>query len=263
MDMSLYRLLSGAATYLGRRSHLEFVNTHTIYTLDLGPESIIVDLGANNGEFSHVLRSRFDCRCYAVEAMPGTFERIDTDPKLAKFNVAISDQDAPVRMFESENHEASSIFPSIADEFGLKSSLDVEGKTLQTFLRDQALETVDILKVDIEGAERNLFASTSDETLGRMKQITIEFHDFFPDSITTREVDEIRRRLERLGFLCIPASFIHPHMKHMDLLFVNKKQARLPLKDRMALTVVSLLLKTEGLKSKLRRTEVTSDRLAR
>jgi FkbM family methyltransferase len=67
----------------------------------------------------------------------------------------------------------------------------LDGITLETFLNTQRIELVDLLKIDIEGAEEAVFNSTRDATLCNIKQITIEFHDFVPGCISSEEVTKL------------------------------------------------------------------------
>jgi FkbM family methyltransferase len=255
--MSLYTLLRGAVDSWSRRCGLECIKTHTLYARVLGPDSVVVDLGANVGDFTRGMISRFGCTSYAVEAMPNLFEQIEAGPKVHKFNVAVSDHDGTLELFQSSNRECNSIFSSIAGgEYEVQDSIVCRATTLESFLKDRGIESIDLLKLDIEGAEKHVFASTSDDTLRRVKQITIEFHDFVPDSITAEEVQSICDRLAGLGFLCIPASYVYPSMKTADFLFINMRLCQVPAGDRFGFGVVRALLGLEkaksGLKSALR-----------
>ena len=111
-----------------------------------------------------------------------------------------------------------------------------------------------MLKVDIEGAQEAVFNSTRDATLCNVKQITIEFHDFMPGSISTEEVNKITNRLKRLGFICIPFSYLFPDMHSCDFLFINRKRCKIPYKDWLGFQImIKLLLTIEKTKSSLLR----------
>ena len=79
------------------------------------------------------------------------------------------------------------------------------------------VEVVDLLKVDIEGAEIALIDAADDATLRRCCQMTIEFHDFMdPDQAVNvkRQLD----RFESLGFDCVVMTRRH----HGDVWVVNR-----------------------------------------
>ncbi len=68
--------------------------------------------------------------------------------------------------------------------------------TLDDILRTQNIDRVDFLKVDCEGGEYAVFDSISDETLGRISRIVLEFHELHPSHDHRRIVD----RLKSAGF---------------------------------------------------------------
>jgi FkbM family methyltransferase len=58
----------------------------------------------------------------------------------------------------------------------------VNALTLEMFLRQNAISRVDLLKMDIEGSEIDVFEGATDEDLQRVDQFTIEFHSrIYPD----------------------------------------------------------------------------------
>ena len=48
---------------------------------------------------------------------------------------------------------------------------------LEKFCQEREIKAIDLLKVDIEGAELELFENFSIEFLEKIRQVTIEFHD--------------------------------------------------------------------------------------
>ncbi len=84
-------------------------------------------------------------------------------------------------------------------------------------MRRLGLEKIDLLKIDIEGAEIALFDSTSNDVLSRIRQITVEFHDFIPELGIQNDVKRTKLRLQSLGFYCIEWS-----RTNTDVLFINR-----------------------------------------
>ena len=87
---------------------------------------------------------------------------IATHPGVEVHNVAISDSEGPVTLHLSANRECNSVDLSIATAFGYRGTVACEGLTLEGFLDRHGPGTIDLLKVDIEGAEGPMFSSTSD-----------------------------------------------------------------------------------------------------
>jgi FkbM family methyltransferase len=55
--------------------------------------------------------------------------------------------------------------------------LTCELRTLSGFLREQALDRVDLLKIDVERAELDVLAGIDDEDWPKLRQIVVEAHD--------------------------------------------------------------------------------------
>jgi len=251
--MTLYNLLVKALDFWQKHSGLSNLKTHTIYSKILGSDSLVIDLGANVGQFSEAIIREFNCTCYAIEAVPFVYSQLPENRLVKKFNYAISDRNEPLKIYTSDNPECNSISQEAASAYGFKGEISVDGITLETFLNNQSIELVDLLKIDIEGAEEAVFNSTSDATLCNVKQITIEFHDFVPGCISAEEVNKITNRLKRLGFICIPFSYVFPDMDTCDFLFINTNRCKIPYKDWLGFQMIKLLLTIEKTKSSLLR----------
>lgn len=139
--------------------------------------------------------------------------------QIHKYCLAIGRSDGDKMLYISKNPEANRL--------ALISGEDIVGEQsvpcmrLETFLKKNSIPQVDLLKVDIEGAEMDLLESLSDEALLQIQQLTIEFHDFIPEFNCRDKVREVIRRMERIGFYCINFSLRH----HVDVLFINKAKA--------------------------------------
>lgn len=94
----------------------------------------------------------------------------------------------------------------------------VEMITLAELRRRTHAQRDDLLKLDIEGAEIDLFYACSDEELQSVMQITVEFHDFLYPELQS-PVTQIRRRMRDIGFWVLPFS-----LDNTNVLFVNKKR---------------------------------------
>jgi FkbM family methyltransferase len=251
--MTLYNLLVKSIDFWQKHSGLINIKTHTIYSKILDSDSLVIDLGANVGQFIEAITREFKCRCYAIEAVPSVYSQLPENGLVKNFNYAISDRNEPLKIYTSDNRECHSISQEAASVYGLQGEISVDGITLETFLNNQKIELVDLLKIDIEGAEEAVFNSTRDATLCNVKQITIEFHDFMPGSISTEEVNKITNRLKRLGFICIPFSYLNSYRQRCDLLFINTNRCKIPYKDWLAFQMINWLLTIEKTKSSLLR----------
>lgn len=95
-------------------------------------------------------------------------------------------------------------------------TLVVPSVTLEEFLNGEGFQEVDVLKMDVEGAELPVIEQAPAPILRRARQITVEFHDWMIPG-TTERVESVKRRLRHLGFYCIRFS-----RNNGDVLFVRQ-----------------------------------------
>ena len=69
-------------------------------------------------------------------------------------------------------------------------------QSLEGLLDSQGVTSVDLLKIDCEGAEYEILDATTDATLQRVKRIAMEFHELAPE----HDHRNLVTRLERAGF---------------------------------------------------------------
>lgn len=194
--------------FLGRVVHVETYYDHTYYA-DFDDNSIIIDLGSSDGKFLEYLAKKFKCQCYGVEVRPELSNSLQNTDLIHVFNYAITDKNADIDFYVYKNTTYSIQPLSVGGQ-----KITVRGVTLEEFLKSLKITSVDLLKVDIEGAEIEMFETTSEETLKNIKQISIEFHDFYSPWNLSEKTNKVISRLESLGFRS-------PGFNHMDMLFIN------------------------------------------
>jgi len=133
-----------------------------------------------------------------------------------KFNFAICGSSGTVALNISSNHEVTSL--KRLDNWEYIDTIRVEGLSLDEFLKTESVPQIDLLKIDIEGAEIEVFNSCSDAFLRSIDQITVEFHEWLGGSSKT-EVTDIVSRLQTLGFFVFKLS----RANFSDVLFVHRR----------------------------------------
>jgi FkbM family methyltransferase len=182
---------------------------------------VVVDCGANHGEFAAWVRREFDARVYGYEPDPRLFAQLaaaQTDevmfiPKAiaahegtAQLNLGVS-QCSSIHYVDAQSDAAAETVQTV---------------TLAGEFARLGLEWVDLVKLDIEGAEIEVLRTLPVDVLLRIGQITTEFHDFMRHE-DTPAIREVIDRLRSLGFYALRFST----RTYGDVLFVN--QARIPL----------------------------------
>jgi FkbM family methyltransferase len=195
---------------------IEVVETHTILPDIISQGSIVIDCGANVGRFSLEMIRRFGCVCYAIEAAPETFGKIPNAANLYRYNFALCGAHKLVTMAIDSDITRSTIKGEPTEKM-----VAVQGRQLEEFLvHEVAGRTVDLVKMDIEGAEIEVIASLGDDLIKRVGQWTIEFHDFRG----MMSVSEVERCVERIAGLGFYELFWSRHRNNADVLLVNKNR---------------------------------------
>jgi len=190
------------------------IRGHHIHDGILNSSSIILDLGGHKGEFSSIISDHYQCTCHVIEAMPELFASIKESSTIHKYHYAASDSDGMMAFHLSDNPESNSLIRK-TEEYA--QTIEVPTISIPSFLKKHHVSRIDALKMDIEGAEIQVFKGMSDDLLRSIKQITVEFHDFIPEMQMEKDVLEVIARLKSLGFACI----VFSRHTHFDVLFLN------------------------------------------
>lgn len=185
----------------------------------LRPESVVLDCGANCGEFTAAVQDRYDCRVYAFEPNPVLFDALPRRAKLTPLPYAVSGQDGVLDLKIGPNAEASSI---IAVPDGHHSTVSVPVRCLKSLFEEFDASSIDLVKLDIEGAEVGVLLDTPDEVLMKIDQLCVEFHETV-GYITPEQVARVIERMESLGFWTRRMT-LH---SFEDVLFVNRNRVNL------------------------------------
>jgi FkbM family methyltransferase len=135
---------------------------------------LIVDLGAHVGASVVFWRQRYPgAEIVAVEPDPESFGRLRRhlagDPRVRLVQAAVVERSGPARLVRSDLSWASHLARNGGEE-----TIEVPGLSFTDLLEQVALDRrVDLLKVDIEGAESNVLASP----LSAVSTLVVETHD--------------------------------------------------------------------------------------
>lgn len=146
----------------------------------------IVDLGANIGLASVFFGTRYpQARLVAVEPDGGNFALLQANiralgTRAAAVRAAIWKENGEINLKtrEPDGARLHSWGIQVTEEHS-ESSESVRAVQLDSLMAESALPMIDILKVDIEGAELELFTSKPQRWLPRVRYLLIETHDRF------------------------------------------------------------------------------------
>lgn len=145
-----------------------------IYGLaELADPRLIVDVGAGTGTFAVVAARRFPgCRVLAFEPDPLRFAALSKNAAangaaVESLCVAVGTQDT--YRLSGKGARSSTVVPAGS------GGLLVPGRPLAEFIGE---DTVDLLKIDCEGAELDVLRSLSPGGLRRVTRVVLEYHNF-------------------------------------------------------------------------------------
>lgn len=140
---------------------------------DIGQVDTVLDVGACAGEFSFYIYDHAK-HIYALEPEAWEYTELVNNindhnlTKIKSFPLALSDTNKNVYL-KTCSRGAHFIFKDKSTEGELP---EVRCRTLNTFLEEQGIESVDILKIDIENGEDKVFSSPDiDEAMKKVKFI--------------------------------------------------------------------------------------------
>ncbi len=150
----------------------------------------VLDIGANCGLFSVLTKLRFpSSEIYAFE--PSTHLQHVLKRNLAPRNIhvvnaAVSDVDDPVELYTNpQSQQTNSILQSSVEAFAKTIVVEqVPAVRLDTFLQEREIPEVDVIKIDVQGAEK-LVLNGAKQSLQKTKYLIIEISFLDPSVFET------------------------------------------------------------------------------
>jgi FkbM family methyltransferase len=198
------------------------IKEHTFFDDSFQEEITIIDLGACRGEFIDEMNLLYNIKkAILVEANPTNFSQLKKFPNYILYNNAIASKDNNIiEFFEDPNspYNGSRDFNYFN---GIKHS--IKTINLETLCKENDIDFIDILKIDIEGAEYDVLENLSDSFFDKIGQITVEFHDFVDPDLKPKTL-KIIERMSNLGFsyMSKPIKYMHDS-DYYDVLFYRPK----------------------------------------
>jgi FkbM family methyltransferase len=169
----------------------------------LNPQSTVVDAGGYEGQWASDIFSRYACAIHIFEPVTAYADRIQrrfvNNEKIHVYCLALGANDGAGTMDVAQDG----------------SSLFKQGQQAQTvrvvravdFFETHGLHAVDLMKVNIEGAEYDLLEHLIQTGfVRRIGNLQVQFHDFVPDAV--RRMRAIQGQLEQTHTLTYQYPFV-------------------------------------------------------
>jgi FkbM family methyltransferase len=157
----------------------ESVMVQRCYDINYGlsPE-IIFDCGANIGLTTVFYANRFpEAKIIAIEPETDNFQLLKKNtehyPNICLYQAGLWNKPASLKI-EDHGYGAWGFMVSEVPE---GSPGAIKAVCITELMHQQRCEKIDILKIDIEGSEKELFESNYDAWLPKVKTLVIELHD--------------------------------------------------------------------------------------
>jgi len=167
-------------------SEFKFADQDFKLTTDwpLDKNSVVFDVGGYDGNFTALIHDKFQCKVFVFEPHPELFSKLKIRFKEKKniipLNKALSDYTGYA---EISDHSNASRISKTKQKEGIKC----EVTTVNSVMREYEIETIDLMKINIEGSEFELFSdifknSCQDSILAFL----VQFHNFVPNAALKR-----------------------------------------------------------------------------
>lgn len=136
----------------------------------LYPGAVVFDIGANVGQFSQYCLCR-EATVVAVEPYePNTMELLKIGGLFTPICVAVGGKDGVCTVKTSDTGDKS------LGAYTVEGEGDTEMISLKSLLKLMGYHKIDIMKVDVEGAEYTFLTKADVDDLEKIDYLTLEFH---------------------------------------------------------------------------------------
>lgn len=171
--------------------------THRL-NYDLNENSIVLDVGGFHGDWASDISNKYNSRIYVFEPIREYYDfirnRFEGNPRVTVCNYGFSDTDKQMNIVVANS--SSSVYKVMQ---GTNIEVTPAGERVETiFLRNfkdyiKKFNSIDLVKINIEGVEYELLESLDSNDLKILKNIQVQFHQFVEDYTERRK--RIREKL--------------------------------------------------------------------
>lgn len=202
---------------------------------------IIFDVGAYDGSTAYHYRQAFpQAAIHSFEPFPAAFSTLGSyaakDGAIHAHNIGLSDSSGKATFYTNSFAPTNSLLKTHPDGEATwgntnvlipKEEIEVNITTLDAFVAQEKIDCIDILKIDVQGAEHKVISGAS-ETLkqGKVGMIYTEIITM-PTYQNQKSMEEVIAQLKEYGFelfnLYNYSRTDYGQLRQVDALFVNTK----------------------------------------
>jgi FkbM family methyltransferase len=168
----------------------------------INPGDVVLDVGANMGVFSRYAIANGAKKVYSFEPIQENYDLLKKNSNefpIVPFSFAISNKNGTENFHIDSTEGGHTILDKDPNNSRTDEIREIDCYTLDYLFKGNWIpDKIDFLKIDVEGAEIKVLEGISDENLGKINKIAIEWHKFLFDDENL--LDTIINRLHPLGF---------------------------------------------------------------
>lgn len=124
----------------------------------------VIDIGANTGIYSLVTKTlNSAAQVHAFEPIPRTYQKLVQNNTINNYDIicqqiALSDTDGQGNIFDpdTEHNNLATLNAEVANKNNIAKTIPIITKKLSTYIKEQNIRRIDLMKIDVEGHEPNV-----------------------------------------------------------------------------------------------------------
>lgn len=177
-----------------------FVHPEYVLSFDKAPTNI-VDGGANIGLFTIQMTNQFpEAAIISIEPDKDNFAQLQKNvagyKNVSCENCGVWDKDTLLRVYDKYDRGKTAMVVEENNETG-----NIQAISISSIMKKYHLERIDLLKLDVETSEKNIFADNYESWLPKTKMLIIELHDWMEEGCSKPFFDAITKTFTNYKYL--------------------------------------------------------------
>ena len=168
----------------------------------LSEESLVLDVGANRGQFAQQLLSSVSCSVLCLEPVESAFIELcalaDREPRITPVNLGVAEATGEIDFFVTESDVGSSLLRPVPKQSSKWATFaarqTIQATRLDDFIEDRGLGHVSLVKTDCQGADGRVLASAgkllTPDRIGALL-VEVNFHAFYEGQDSVASIFEL------------------------------------------------------------------------
>jgi FkbM family methyltransferase len=184
---------------------------------NVSDQSVVFDIGGFQGDWCAEIYARYSPFIFVFEPVREFYEkltrRFQKNNKIKVFHYGLSGRDGKTEI--AVMSESSSIFRSASKGRDNSKKQEIILKSINAFIRENNIERIDLVKINIEGGEYELLESLiGSGIINKLDNIQIQFHDFVDNAVVRME--NIKKQLSETHYLTYEYVFVWENWKRKN-----------------------------------------------